>query len=109
MAKWRFSVPREEFECALPEKPPSSVTAVVALAILLSGWVHPGDAPGSVVVASGRIAALGVVTECDREAADPWDRNRVVEGVPFQQVDGDRAVQVCQRALANRPDDLRLT
>jgi TPR repeat protein len=80
-----------------PEKPLSFAALVVVLSILVTGWVHPNT-----------IAARSVVTDCDREAADPWDGNRVAEGVPFKQIDGDRAVEACQRALTDHPDDLRL-
>ena len=80
-----------------PKKPLLFAAVVIALSILMTGWVYPDT-----------IAASSVVTDCDREAADPWDNDRVAEGVPFQQIDGDRAVKACQRALANRPDDLRL-
>jgi len=48
------------------------------------------------------------VTGCDRIAADPWDRNRVAEGIGFSEIDGAQAVEACEKAIQEYPESVRL-
>lgn len=48
------------------------------------------------------------VTDCDRLAANPPDPDRIAEGVPRSEVDVDAAVQACNEALAESPDNARI-
>jgi TPR repeat protein len=47
-------------------------------------------------------------TECDRLAAHPLDPDRVVEGVAFADIDGERAIASCRTALSQYPDSTRI-
>jgi TPR repeat protein len=48
---------------------------------------------------------------CDRLAASPYDEARAngIQDVPFEQVDAPAAIEACRAALANRPDDVRMS
>lgn len=49
------------------------------------------------------------ITDCDRLAANPPDPDRVVEGVPQDDVDLPRATEACRAAIAAYPGAARLT
>lgn len=44
------------------------------------------------------------ITDCDRLAANPPDPDRIVAGIPREQVDLPRAIDACRAAVAVRPD-----
>jgi TPR repeat protein len=45
---------------------------------------------------------------CDALAADPFDPDRLGEGVMFDRIDGERAVSACEEAATADPGNLRL-
>jgi tetratricopeptide (TPR) repeat protein len=49
------------------------------------------------------------VTDCDRLAANPPDPDRIVPGVPRESVDLPRAIDACRAAIAQYPDEGRLS
>jgi TPR repeat protein len=49
------------------------------------------------------------ITDCDRLAANPPDPDRIVPGVPREQVDLPRAIDACRAAVAAHPDTARLS
>ena len=49
------------------------------------------------------------ITDCDRLAANPPDPDRIVTGVPRDQVDLPRAIEACRAAVAAYPDTGRLS
>ena len=66
----------------------------------------------SLVFANGVIAAPlsgKEITECDRLAADPEDRNRVSLAVFTKEMSAVAALKACQSAYENDPTNLRLT
>ena len=56
---------------------------------------------------ANRVAAAPV-TDCDRLAAHPLDRDAVTEGVWMRAIDTDAAVKACQAAVKQHPDVARL-
>jgi len=49
------------------------------------------------------------ITDCDRLAANPPDPDRIVEGVPQEDVDLPRATEACKAAVAAYPGVARLS
>jgi TPR repeat protein len=64
---------------------------------------------GAFTRVSQDLAASGA-DACDRLAASPYEATRATDipGVPFERVDASAAIDACQAALADRPDDARL-
>jgi hypothetical protein len=56
------------------------------------------------VVHNGPVSAI--LAECDRLAANPFDRDQRAEGVALTDIDTARAEPVCAAALAEAPQDL---
>lgn len=54
-------------------------------------------------------AVTAPVTDCDLLAANPPDPDRIVAGVPQEEVDLPRATEACQAAVAAYPGVARLT
>jgi TPR repeat protein/uncharacterized membrane protein YjgN (DUF898 family) len=48
-----------------------------------------------------------VPNECDRLAADPVDKGAVSKGVPWDKLDGERALKACKEAVKRFPDNPR--
>lgn len=48
------------------------------------------------------------ITACDRLAADPWDPQRVTDGVPDSDVEVEAALDACETCVEENPDNLRL-
>ena len=53
-------------------------------------------------------SAAAAITECDRLAASPMDRNREGPGVAFQKIDATAAIASCAQALAQNPNNPRM-
>lgn len=49
------------------------------------------------------------VTDCDRLAANPPDPDRIALGVPRESMDVPRAIDACRAAVAQYPDEARLS
>jgi tetratricopeptide (TPR) repeat protein len=49
------------------------------------------------------------VTDCDILAANPPDPDRIVKGVPREEVDLPRAIAACRAAVAEKPDVARFS
>lgn len=57
---------------------------------------------------SGLRAQADAAAECDRLAASPNDTALGIAGVAFPQIDGGKAKEACQKALAAQPDNARI-
>jgi tetratricopeptide (TPR) repeat protein len=61
-------------------------------------------------VTEGALAAVAAATaesECDRLAAEPLDPFKQGPGVPFDEIDADRAIPACQSAVETGPNEPR--
>lgn len=81
---------------AVPSRPPCVARPLFTLGALLA-----------LVALTFAPAARAEVTDCDRVAAHPADPDKVLPGFSRNEIDLPKAIEVCKRVLAERPDHAR--
>ena len=56
------------------------------------------------LVLSPALASDATVHECDRLAASPDDKEKVIDGIGWDFIDPDQAIAACETALRDNPD-----
>jgi TPR repeat protein len=81
---------------------------IVAAQVPVDQTVSPPASGSSQADKSPADSASSAVRECDRLAAHPDDPGRMMAGVPWEKLDGQRAVAACSVATDRRPKSARL-